>query len=92
MQNFQDVFPEIYTLLTAWFSDDGNDTKVIKEFVIEESTEMINKVLKEGKILLSGDIKYRKEIEHLANRSFDSQQQSEEWLLGILGSIAKSVT
>ncbi|WP_372367660.1 contact-dependent growth inhibition system immunity protein [Candidatus Uabimicrobium sp. HlEnr_7] len=91
MQNFQDIFPEIYTLLTAWFSDDGNDEKVVKEFVTEESKEMINKVLKEGKTLLSGDSKYREKIGDLANRSFDSQKQSEEWLFDILSSIEKNV-
>ena len=90
MQNFRDVFPEVYTLLTAWFSDDGKDDKVIKEFINEESTEMHKKVVEEGKALLAGDKKYCEQISDLANRAFDNQQQSEEWLQNIITQIEKN--
>lgn len=91
MQNFRDVFPEMYTLLTAWFSDDGNDAKVIKEFIEEESEKMHKKVVEEGKALLAGDKKYCEQISDLANRAFDNQKQSEEWLQNIIAQIEKSI-
>ncbi|BBM84713.1 contact-dependent growth inhibition system immunity protein [Candidatus Uabimicrobium amorphum] len=90
MQNFRDTFPETYTLLTAWFADDGKDNKVIKEFISEESAEMQKKVIEEGKALLNGEEKYRKQIGDLANRAFDNQQQSEEWLQNIIVQIEKN--
>lgn len=90
MQNFRDVFPEMYTLLTAWFADDGKDDKVLKEFIDEESAEMHKKVIKEGKALLAGDKKYCAQISDLANRAFDNQKQSEEWLHSIITQIEKN--
>ncbi len=88
IKQFQNSYPALYTLLSAYFADDMvSDEEILKNYLEEEEFEEIKYVINNAHSFLK---KYKPDyIGYFANRFFENEEEEREWFENLIEKLEK---